>query len=365
MALAGVAGLAALWAAWFLLAEVSVYAVSSEARLEVERAAYPVDAPVDGRLVAVHAVLGRPVKEGELLFELDAEDSRRGLAEQTAAAEALASEIELLEGELETARQALTSSRREAGSARDEQRELVVAASAAAELARSEAERLERLHAEALVSDSALSQARSEARQKEAALAALDHAGERLRLELVREEEERRGALERLRRELRSLQGERSVSAARVERARHQLELFYVRAPAAGRLAELADLKPGSWLGEGTKLATVVPDGGVRAVALFAPAQALGRVKPGQPARLTLEGFPWAQYGAVGARVGRVSGEVRDGLVRVELVVEADGGGFRGPLRHGLPGTAEVEVERVSPAALVLRNVGKAVTGES
>ena len=29
------------------------------------------------------------------------------------------------------------------------------------------------------------------------------------------------------------------------------------------------------------------------------------------------------------------------------------------PLQHGLPGTVEVEVERVSPATLVLREVGK------
>jgi membrane fusion protein (multidrug efflux system) len=29
------------------------------------------------------------------------------------------------------------------------------------------------------------------------------------------------------------------------------------------------------------------------------------------------------------------------------------------PLQHGLPGKLEVEVERISPAALVLRSVGK------
>jgi membrane fusion protein (multidrug efflux system) len=29
------------------------------------------------------------------------------------------------------------------------------------------------------------------------------------------------------------------------------------------------------------------------------------------------------------------------------------------PMQHGLPGTIEVEVERISPAALVLRAVGR------
>jgi membrane fusion protein (multidrug efflux system) len=53
-----------------------------------------------------------------------------------------------------------------------------------------------------------------------------------------------------------------------------------------------------------------------------------------------------------------VANEARDGAIRVELrlVPEAL---TTIPLQHGLPGTVEVEVERVSPAALVLRGVGQ------
>jgi hypothetical protein len=56
--------------------------------------------------------------------------------------------------------------------------------------------------------------------------------------------------------------------------------------------------------------------------------------------------------------VRRVASEVRDGRVRVELGVAPDAAS-RIPLQHGLPGTVEVQVERLAPATLVLRAAGK------
>jgi membrane fusion protein (multidrug efflux system) len=53
-----------------------------------------------------------------------------------------------------------------------------------------------------------------------------------------------------------------------------------------------------------------------------------------------------------------VASEPRDGSIRVELALQPPRR-TRLPLQHGLPGTAEVEVERVTPAVLVLRTVGK------
>ena len=49
---------------------------------------------------------------------------------------------------------------------------------------------------------------------------------------------------------------------------------------------------------------------------------------------------------------------LRSGQVRVELTIDPDPASPI-PLEHGLPGTIEVEVDRVSPAALALRAVGK------
>ncbi|MBI3680814.1 MAG: hypothetical protein HY235_10495 [Acidobacteria bacterium] len=53
--------------------------------------------------------------------------------------------------------------------------------------------------------------------------------------------------------------------------------------------------------------------------------------------------------------------EIRDGNVRVELDIEP-GSSFRGKLEHGMPGTLEVAVERLSPLSLILRTAGQRLT---
>ena len=52
----------------------------------------------------------------------------------------------------------------------------------------------------------------------------------------------------------------------------------------------------------------------------------------------------------------KVGSEVRDGRVRVELAVLSKRSPV--PLQHGLPGTLEVELERVAPFILALRAAG-------
>jgi hypothetical protein len=111
----------------------------------------------------------------------------------------------------------------------------------------------------------------------------------------------------------------------------------------------------------GARLGTIVPSGTLRAVAFYDPSTSVGRVQPGQRARVRLHGFPWTKYGSIPATVDRVGNEPKDGQIRVELVLKPEPGS-RIPLQHGLPGTAEVEVERVSPAALVLDAAGRFLT---
>jgi membrane fusion protein (multidrug efflux system) len=81
-------------------------------------------------------------------------------------------------------------------------------------------------------------------------------------------------------------------------------------------------------------------------------------VHTGQSARLRMFGFPWTKYGMLLAEVDRVGNEPKDGLIRVELVLRSPQR-TNIPLQHGLPGSAEVEVERVSPFALVLDAAGR------
>jgi membrane fusion protein (multidrug efflux system) len=56
-----------------------------------------------------------------------------------------------------------------------------------------------------------------------------------------------------------------------------------------------------------------------------------------------------------------VAEEARNGKIRVELSVESVPA-LPGGAQHGLPGSLEVEVERIAPASLVLRSIGRAVS---
>ena len=89
------------------------------------------------------------------------------------------------------------------------------------------------------------------------------------------------------------------------------------------------------------------------AIAEFPPSDSLGRIRAGQRASLRLDGFPWTEYGKVAGEVTGVASEPRSGKIRVELrVLPESAPAIR--LQHGLPGSLEIEVERISPAALVL-----------
>jgi membrane fusion protein (multidrug efflux system) len=154
------------------------------------------------------------------------------------------------------------------------------------------------------------------------------------------------------------LQSERADAESKVRILEQKIDLHLIRAPIAGRIGHMVNLRAGAMVAERDRLCTVVPTGGLRAVAFFDPATAAGRVRTGQHARLRMFGFPWTKYGMLLAEVDRVGNEPKDGLIRVELVLRLPQR-TNIPLQHGLPGSAEVEVERVSPFALVLDAAGR------
>ena len=58
--------------------------------------------------------------------------------------------------------------------------------------------------------------------------------------------------------------------------------------------------------------------------------------------------------------VETIANEPRDAHIRVDLMLKPDHASAI-PFEHGLPGTVEIEVDRVSPATLLLRAIGKPV----
>ena len=346
-----------LWAGWFFGSQVTVLAVSLSARAEVDRQVHPVEAPVAGRIVRVEMELGAEVEEGQLLVELEVEEQQSRLDEQQARLTGLESQLESLALELSGAELALNQWRAARQAEVDEVQASYNEAREAADQATKEAADQVALEDEGLVPKQELERARSEATRKQAAAESLRASLERLRGDQQVAETTRRAELDNLRRETAQLEGERAAITAAVGGLRQELAQRHIRAPVAGRLGEVTPLGTGAYVEKGDRLAAVVPTGRILAVAEFAPADAVGRIQPGQSARLRLTGFPSTRYGSIPATVARVGSEAQGGRIRVELEVTPADDAL--PLEHGLPGTVEVEVERLSPAALVLRSAGK------
>jgi multidrug resistance efflux pump len=288
-----VIGLLGAWGAWFIGAQVALYAVSDTARLEMSQAAHPVEAPVAGRVVATHLVLGQEVQGGDALVDLDATAQQLQLEEEQARLRALTPQLEALRTAIVAEEQALRDSRHAGRVALDEARARHREAEVAARAADEEAELFTRLQARGLPAQLDALCAKAEAQKRRAAADTLRLVVSRVEGDHRTQESDRKARLEGLRRDVTRLTGEMATAAATVERLTHEIERRRIRAPMAGRLGEVAGLRIGSVVSEGDRLAAVVPYGELTVVADFPPPSALGRIRPGQSARLRLEGFPW------------------------------------------------------------------------
>jgi multidrug resistance efflux pump len=350
--------LVGIWGVWFLGARVSVYAATGSARLEVARENHPIDAPVIGRVTAAHLVAGQRVAPGDLLLELDANAERLERSETIAKLAPAAQQLRSLQDELNAEQRAIDVEQRSAEAASGEALAKAQEVAVAADLAVEEAKRLADLQQRGLVSDLDALRGRKQAEERQNEARAAQMAAERVSRDLVAKEQDRFGRIARLKNEIAEIEGGRSEAVAASERLDYQIDQRQVRAPIAGTLAEVAPLKVGAMAQAGDRICTIVPDGALKVVAFFRPSVALGRIQNGQTARVRLDGFPWTQYGSATARVTNVSGEVRDAQIRVDLSLDTSSDSAI-PFQHGLPAEVQVEVERVSPAALVLRSVGR------
>jgi membrane fusion protein (multidrug efflux system) len=355
-------GLLAAWTAWFLLGSVTVYEVSKRARLEARQVPHPVAALVPGKIVTNALLIGKTVRAGDVLVELDADAERLRLKEEEARLAAIAPRIASLREEIKARQRAreedLGSAMASAEAAKSRNQEAAVAL----DFARDTERRLGRLNAVGTVSAVEFNRALAETRKLSASRDAATSDIRRAELEAQARAHQNDAQIESLRGSILALEGEVATTEATIARLEVEIEKHLVRASIAGRVGDLVPLPPGAYVGEGQRLATIVPAGDLIIAAEFSPSLTLGRVRPGQPGRLRLDAFPWAQYGTIPATVSRVATEIRDNLVRVEFAVAPDAA-QSALVQHGLLGSVEVSVEEVSPASLVLRAAGLLLSG--
>lgn len=176
------------------------------------------------------------------------------------------------------------------------------------------------------------------------------------------------------------LQAERIEAESQLARATQELEklghrqkLAELRAPADGRVKDLATHTPGAVLSPGTVLMTLVPEGDALVAEVWLANPDAGFVAAGQPAKLKIASFPFQKYGMLDARVVRISA---DSTERTGEAGKAAGSfAYRaqlqplaqelrlGEVRHGLvPGmqlTAEIKLAERSVLEYLLSPVQK------
>ena len=146
-------GILSLWTLWSLRADLGLYEVSEQARLEVDRASYPVQSPMLGRVVALHLALGQEVAAGDVLVELDAEAEQLQLRQEEVRLAAIPQDRRAIEAQIAAEEQARAEEQRttrlamaEAQARRDE-------TEAPATFAATDAERLTLLRTKGLIAE--------------------------------------------------------------------------------------------------------------------------------------------------------------------------------------------------------------------
>ncbi len=357
----GIAGLCLIaWLIWFLRGTVQLYEVSRQARVEVGSASREVSTLQSGRLVLANLVIGQQVKSGDLLIELDSQMQKLKLAEAVTRQRGYPLKIAAVRHQIAALERSMAGDVQASAAGVRSARARIDEADANARFAGDLAVRQRAESKSGGAAPIEAVRAAADATKATAARNALAADASKLALDVRTRGSQAQAQIAALDALLISLQSELATTQQVIAELQLEIENRQVRAPVDGVIGEVLASRPGAFVSAGQKLATIVPGGDLVIVAKFDPATALGRIKAGQTAELRLDGFPWAQYGSVTARVLRVAEEMRDDGLRVELkVVRSPRSGLR--LSHGMTGKVAVTVEAASPSALLLRSAGQAI----
>jgi multidrug resistance efflux pump len=157
------------WGAWMMLARVAVYEATPTARLEVEQASHPVQAPVAGRVATSNIQLGRDVQAGEVLLELEGDAQRLELAEAKARLASIGPEIAAAKKELDAQEQAVVDDGQGVVANVAEAKAKVQEAEVGAAHAQEALDRAKKLRTDGLLSEQDLEKAKADLALKQAA----------------------------------------------------------------------------------------------------------------------------------------------------------------------------------------------------
>lgn len=355
-----VGGSVVLLAVWTVLAftvDLPLSVASVDGR--VVAAAEPIEMTSRSRepVVAVPVRLGDRVNAGDLLIQFDSVSLELDLDLLRQRALKFADERESLRREMTSLDATATNQAEEHDRAMDRLR-----ARLGETLARiRHAENAERMYVELAsekrIDQLTLSEARSKLEQGRKSLEA--ERAELLEKEAAKQRTLNEIASSRARLEGKEAQFTGSIAelSPQIRQLERRIDESRLRAQFAGRIGAIAQLTVGQIAEPGTWLMTLVPERGYEFKSHFVAADAAGRVRVDQGARIEFFALPWTQYGMLDARVVRVGSEERDGRVEVDLELD-EKADLYGAVSHGLKGRATVLVEEVTLARKLINLLG-------
>lgn len=322
----GTVALLGVWAVTAPLAE----SIAVQGKLEPGNSTKRIDAPVPGVVEEVLVEEGQTVRKGDPLVRFDLRDPRSKLASAESVRERLLNEnliaaatlgdSSATNGLTPNQRQQLSSQSEELASRRETvKQELRKAESrltgnrASLATYRNIANRYAELEKSGAISEVQVLEARNTVQELETKVAEEQREISRLRAELVNT-----GALTNveLRRKVEENLSTISSLDNDISQARLQIQYGLLTAPADGVVFDI-EVSPGSVVAQGTgasaststkPLMKVVPQDGLQA-RVYLPNTAIGFVKPGLPANLSIDAFQAGDFGTVPAVVERVGSD--------------------------------------------------------
>src|ERR1700735_3720809 len=291
------------WVAWMLFAHIGVYATSDQARVEVAQEVFHVEAPTSGMVGKTYMKEGDHVNAGSVLVDLQADPQQLQIQAEQDKQQTLNSQLEDMRHEADAQERSLIAEKAASRLSVQQASAAVAEAQDTAELAQETFNKEEELYQNGLVSELQVHTSENDLKKKKVELESARVALSRAQHEAVISGGTQQAQIDELNANIAKLQGDIASSQNNAQQIQNQLGWHHILAPGPGRLDEVANLKPGTYVHQGDQLATVVPNGKLRVVADFEPSVAIGRIQPGQMGRLRLTGFPWEQYGSMRPRV--------------------------------------------------------------
>ena len=349
---------------WAVEARIPVLKVSTLGRIEPHNAVHRIEPPESGKVLRSMLALEREVVEGELLIEFDTHEQRLDLQQSKITQATLTQDLAAVRDQIARKRKELEESAQadEAALRESEARSRELGPKF---LLSQQRQRRADQSAPGVISDLEKLERKTEQEELSRTIETQPIAIRRMQRDQVVRRAGIENQLLQLKRDRLKIEGDLKGLEVTIARLNYQIDRRLVRAEASGQLVDVVELAAADYIPQGERLGTILAKGPLRVRSRF-PKETVGIIRPGQPAQLKLDGYPWSVYGTVAAQVASVgteptivaTPEAVPGTVRVELDVQPPADP-RIKLQHGMTATVEIEVARVSPITLLLRALGE------